>query len=261
MITANEAEGWKDVTAAINRFAEITGKDISEEIIRTGRLVAVSVATSTQPFGKTPDVKEQAEERVEKDIRKVFITPSGVFAMIENKSGSGSAGSFWIAYQEGDHATMKAIMDRESLGLGILKKPVKAIHQSRRNKTSGRVWVKNPTHMVTDTQALDLYIAQRQRKVGFAKSGWSAAADACGGHRGIPQWASSRHKGRAPGGAIIKRDTVRPEVILYNNVTYIDEVCDPKMIRQAVDIAYEKLFKRIQILIKKGYGEARLKAA
>jgi hypothetical protein len=261
MISANEVEGTEDVLASIRRFADLTGASLSEEIIRTARLVAVSVAHSTQPFGKDTATRDSAERRVAKEIGYVFTTPASVFSMIENKSGRGAAGTFWVAHKAGDLAAMKDVMDREGLGLGILKKPEKALHQTRRDKTSGRVINKNATHLVTDTLARERYIKQRQRKVGFAKSGWAAAADACGGHRGIPQWASSRHKGRAPGGAIISRDAVHPKVEIFNNVDYIDRVCDPTMISQAVEIAYEKLFKRIQILIRKGYADARLKAA
>jgi hypothetical protein len=261
MITANEVEGTDAVLASIRRFADITGASLSEEIIRTARLVAVSVAHSTQPYGKDAATKETGERRVKNDIARVFTTPSAVFGVIEKKSGEGAAKRFWSAHKAGDNAAMKQIMDRESLGLAIIPKPEKSIHQARRSKSSGRVTSKHPSHMVTDTRARDRYIAERQKKVGFAKSGWATAADACGGHRGIPQWASSRHKGRAPGGAIIERDSVHPRVVLFNNVSYIDQVSDFSQINAAVDIAYEKLFKRIQILISKGYADSRLKAA
>jgi hypothetical protein len=261
MIAANEVEGTDAVLASIRRFSDITGASLAEEIIRTARLVAVSVAHSTQPYGKDAATKATGERRVKNDINRVFTTPSGVFGIIEKKSGTGAANRFWAAHKASDNAAMKNIMDSESLGLGIIQKPDKSIHQARRNKSSGRVTNKNPTHMVTDTRARDRYIAERQRKVGFAKSGWAAAADACGGHRGIPQWASGRHKGRAPGGAIIERDSVHPRVVLYNNVSYIDRVSDNSQIDAAVAIAYERLMKRIQILIRKGYADARLKAA
>jgi hypothetical protein len=260
MISVNEVSGTASVMASIHRFADITGASLSEEIIRTARLVAVSVAHSTQPFGKDKATKETAERRVARDIRRVFATPFSVYAQLDRKADSLAAGQFWSAWKSRDEARMKEIMDRESLGLTIVRTPQKSIHQQRRNNR-GQVSSGVPLHMITDTRALDRYIAERQRKVGFAKSGWAAAADECGGHRGIPQWASSRHKGRAPGGAIITRDAVRPEVIIYNNVSYIDQVSNFSMIAQAVDIAYEKLQKRIQILIKKGYAAARLKSA
>jgi len=259
MITANEVEGTVQVMASIRRFAEITGASLSEEIIRTARLVAVSVAYSTQPYGKTPAVKLQAEKGVKRDIRRVFATPSSLFNVIEEKYGEGVAKEFWRAHKANDEAKMRAVMDRESMGMTIIRSPEKSIHQKRRG-ARGRVSGKRAFHLVTDTQSLDRYIAERQRKVGFAKSGWAAAADACGGHRGIPAWASSRHKGRAPGGAIINRDSIHPKVVLFNHVEYITEVCPPDEISDAVRIAYMRLIKRVQILIKKGYAAARLKS-
>jgi hypothetical protein len=260
MITANKITGGDEVMASIRRFAEITGASLADEIIRTARLVAVSVATSTQPYGKDKGVKDQAERRVSRDIRRVFATPSSVFGMLDKKGDQLAAGQFWSAWKARDEARMKEIMDRESLGLTILRAPQKSLHQSRRNNR-GQVSTGVPLHLVTDQAALQKYIVQRQRMVGFAKSGWAAAADECGGHRGIPQWASSRHKGRAPGGATITRDTVHPQVVLFNSVSYIRDVCPPEQIAAAVSIAYEKLQKRIQILIRKGYAAARLKSA
>jgi len=260
MITVNEVRGGEEVLASIQRFSEITGASFAEEIIRTARLVAVSVAHSTQPYGKDKATKDTAERRVASDIRRVFATPSSVFSQLEKKADPFSARQFWGAWKARDESRMKQIMDRESLGLTIVRAPQKSVHQARRN-SRGRVSTGVPLHLVTDTRSLDRYILERQRMVGFAKSGWAAAADECGGHRGIPQWASSRHKGRSPGGAVISRDAVKPKVVLFNNVSYINEVCDATMIRQAVDIAYEKLFKRLEILIKKGYAAAGLKAA
>lgn len=260
MIYANDVEGWQDVMSSINRFAETTGKNISEEIIRTARLVAVSVAYSTQPYGKSKAVKDTSELRVERDIRRVFATPSSVFSQLGKKADGNTANQFWEAYTARDEARMKEIMDNESLGLTILRAPQKSIHQERRNNR-GQVSSGVPLHLITDTRALDRYILQRQRMVGFAKSGWAAAADACGGHRGIPQWASSRHKGRAAGGAVITRDEVYPKVILFNNVSYIGQVCPPEQIAAAVSIAYERLVKSFQEIIRKGYRVARLKAS
>jgi hypothetical protein len=260
MISVNKVTGAEQVMASIHRFAEITGASLAEEIIRTARLVAVSVAHSTQPYGKDKATKDTAERRVSRDIRRVFATPFSVYSELERKADSFSAGQFWAAWKSRDEARMKEIMDRESLGLTIIRAPQKSIHQQRRN-SRGQVSSGVPMHMITDPRALDRYIKDRQRRVGFAKSGWAAAADECGGHRGIPQWASSRHKGRAPGGATISRDTAKPMVILHNNVSYIRQVCPPEQIATAVSIAYERLQKRIQILIKKGYAAARLKSA
>jgi hypothetical protein len=260
MITANKINGTENVIASIRRFSGITGASLAEEIIRTARLVAVSVAHSTQPYGKDKATKDTAERRVSRDIRRVFATPSTVFGMLEKKADPFAARQFWAAWKSRDEARMKEVMDRESLGLSIIRAPQKSIHQARRNNR-GQVSSGVPLHLVTDPRALEKYIKERQRMVGFAKSGWAAAADACGGHRGIPQWASSRHKGRSPGGAIISRDAAKPKVMLFNNVSYIRQVCPPEQIATAVQLAYEKLQKRIQILIRKGYAAARLKAS
>jgi hypothetical protein len=104
--------------------------------------------------------------------------------------------------------------------------------------------------VVTQADQLRRYIAQRQKRVGFAKAGWAKAADECGGHRGIPAWASSRH-GTAPGGAVITRDPLRPRVVLYNNVSYVSRILPPAYQEQAITIAYERAMKRYATAIRK----------
>jgi len=51
--------------------------------------------------------------------------------------------------------------------------------------------------------------------------------------------------------ATVHRDPLRPQVILRNNVSYISQVLPDSEVQAAVSIAYEKLMKRILIVLKK----------
>ena len=246
MITAS-VTGADSVATLIRDFAQIAGRSMQDEIIATARLLAVSLATSTQPYGKTTAAREVGEARVSKDISKVFRTPSSIFAEIK-EDDQASASKFWTAYKRNDVAVMRSTMTAASIDLEISATPRPELHDAARNRL-GRV-NSLAKQLVTQPGALEAYIKLRQKKVGWAKAGWAAAADDCGGHRGIPAWASGRHPS-AQGMAIITRDANHPKVIIVNNVSYIDQVLPAPQIQAAISIAYEKLLKRLDIVTRR----------
>lgn len=250
-------EGAQEVMASVERFSQIAGRGLQEEIIAIGRLVAVSLATSTQPYGKGQDSRERGRQRVEMDIRKVFRTPSNIYqALLEDDPSE--ARKFWKAVTAGDQSWINSILRENSINLEVGPTPIPSYHDAARGR-NGRV--KGRARMlVTRAQELKRYIAKRQKMVGFAKSGWAKAADDCGGHRGIPAWASSKHPG-SHGHSIIRRDTVRPSVLLVNSVRYVDQILPEREINSAIDIAYQRAIKRYTIALKKQAAAAFRRAA
>jgi len=246
MITAR-VTGTDAVARVIQDFAAGTGRSLTEEIIATARLLSVSLATSTQPYGKTKASKTAGEGAVRKDIAKLFRTPGSVYQEIK-EDDEFAAKQFWSAFKRTDTDAMRSLMTAASIDLEIVSRPSKEVHDAARN-ARGRVRGR-ARQLVTAPGAIDAYTALRQKKVGFAKAGWAAAADACGGHRGIPAWASGRHP-TAPGGASIIRDPARPQVTIFNHVSYIDQILPSPQIEAAVSIAYDKLLKRLDIITRK----------
>lgn len=239
--------GTSEVIRTVERFAELTGRSLADEIIATARLVAVSLATSTQPYGKTQSARTAGESRVQSDIYRVFATPASIFSRLE-ETDEQAAREFWAAYKAEDLGAMRSILLDNALDMPISQAPDYATHQAARN-SRGRVKGKQRM-LVLRPPALKKYIATAQKRVGFAKAGWAKAADACGGHRGIPAWASGRHPS-APGGAAIRRDLIRPMVILENRVRYIQDVLPEPQAQAAVAMAYERLQKRLRIVLNK----------
>lgn len=239
--------GTDQVLSRVSDFARIAGRSLEEEIIGIARLVAVSLATSTQPYGKTKAAKEAGERRVEIDIRKVFRTPSNIFEQIREEDPD-QAKRWWRAFSAKDTTLMESILWEENIDIPINPSPLPSYHKEARGH-NGRVKGRARL-LVTDSQALRRYVEARKKKVGFAKAGFAKAADECGGHRGIPAWASSRH-GTAPGGAVITRDPLRPRVVLYNNVSYVSRILPPAYQEQAITIAYERAMKRYTTAIRK----------
>lgn len=250
-------EGAREVMASVERFSQIAGRGLQEEIIAIGRLVAVSLATSTQPYGKGQDAREKGRARVEMDIRKVFRTPSNIYSQLLEDDAT-EARRFWKAFTTGNQSWVEGILRDNAIDLEVGPSPIPYYHDAARG-ANGRV--KGRARMlVTRSQELKRYIVKRQKMVGFAKSGWAKAADDCGGHRGIPAWASSKHPG-IHGHAIIRRDAVRPSVLLVNSVRYVDQILPEREINTAIGIAYERAIKRYTIALKKQAAAAFRRAA
>jgi len=250
-------QGSEEVMGSVLRFSQIAGRGLEQEIIGIGRLVAVSLATSTQPYGKGKDARDQGLKRVESDIRKVFRTPSNIYQQLLEEDET-EARKFWRATTAGNTEWMRAILRDNHIDLEMGTAPIPSYHDAARGR-NGRV--KGRARMlVTKPQELRRYIAKRQKMVGFAKSGWALAADDCGGHRGIPAWASSKHPG-SHGGAIIRRDSVRPHVLLMNHVRYVDQILPERQINTAIEIAYSRAIKRYTIAMKKQAAAAFRRAA
>lgn len=246
MITAR-VTGTGGVERMMRDFARIVGRTMQEEMVATARLVAVSLAASTQPYGKTNAARAAGEGAVARDVRKVFSSPSTVYEEIKGDDED-SARRFWRAFTRRDHSGMRDEMTAASIDLEIVAAPDRSMHEAargRRGRVKGR-----PRQMVTQGGAIQKYIKERQKMVGFAKAGWAAAADDCGGHRGIPAWASGRHPS-APGAAQVIQSEIHPSVILKNDVSYVNEILPSGEIEAAVGIAYERLLKRLDIVTRK----------
>lgn len=240
----------------LRRFAEITGLDMLEEIRVTARVLSVSLARSTQPYGKDKAAQGRGKARVEKDIRKVFVTPSGLYGSLE-KEDPATAASFWRAWKQRDIAAMEDVLRRTRAGSGleVLMAPRKSYHEERRNSKGRVVGGKRPSALVVSSPALDKYIRERQARVGLTKAGWAKAAAATGGMRGIPAWAGSRQPA-ASGGADIGSDPLKPQIVIRNDTPWVDQALPESELIKAIDIAEEKLLKRMQIIVRKRTGRA-----
>ena len=258
MITAT-LNGKDEVIRAVAHFTAMTGRSLTEEIIAMARLTAVELARQTQPWGNTKAAEETGKARVSSDINRVFRTPSSIYSEIRDQKES-EASLFWKAYEDRDDSFMEEIMNRNSINLQVYAVPSPAIHRAARTKKGAVHKNYRAKQMVMYPESLQKYVKEKQQLVGFAKSGWAKAADMCGGHRGIPAWASSRHNKYGNGGAIIDRNHIRPSVVLQNSVNYVSDILVSYAIDKAIADAYYRTSKRIQMMIRANAKKARLAA-
>lgn len=245
MIEVHETRGDHHVMRSLERFAAITGRSMFEELQTTARSLCVALARGTLPVGLGKDVHTKQQKRISNDIRRTLLNSSAIFREIEDRNPD-AAGEFWRAVKQKDEATSLDVMRRVGIHHPHTTAPSKYQH-----------WSRQKTY-VTNDQALAKYVAQAQKQAGKAKAGWAKAADeAAGHHRGIPAWASGRKHPDARGGAVLQNDPLKPEILIYNEVSYIEDAMRGTSVWRTVQIAYEKLYKRIRIITSKNVSKLR----
>jgi hypothetical protein len=211
---------------------------LPEQLRRAGRLVAVSLATSAQPYGLTDNSRAIGETATGRDVRKCYATPADVFKAFPEKK---LANAFWYEIKRGNWSRAQGIMQARCPQFRSREiKPFDggAAHRAARN-SRGRV-PKNqqPAFVVQTTRDLLAYLKNEVAQVGKGKGGWASCAKALGGTRGLPQWIT-RHK--SPGSVIEDQNKERPTITLRNDVEYAQSILSSVDKRIAVSIGLNRL--------------------
>lgn len=240
-----------DYTRALERFRGLTGKTWPEILRKEGRLLAVSFARATQPFGSDERGKLLGEMAVARDIRKVYGTAGDAFKSIEAHDTRDLASAFYAAYKQRKYRKAEKILKGSSSPLRDV--PFGSFRESdhlERRDARGKVRGKTPTVILTNDRARNAYIKREQRQVGWAKAGWAVCARLLGGVRGIPQWVT-RHR-RAPGGIIDKmRSILDPSITLRNAVPYVDKLLPTSARSEALASVRRNIQSEIERMVDK----------
>ena len=251
--------GDKEYSDKLKAFLAETGKELSTGLRQEARLMAVSLATQTQPFGTGSEGQGKGQAAVERDVSRLFATPSTAYSAILGKDGPKLAREFYVLTSQGKPSDAQHLLSERSssamAGLPIGTKVNPDIHSAYGpGKGTGRRTAKQ---IVIDAKSRERFIKQKQRLVGFAKSGWASCARSLGGTRGIPGWVS-RNKG--PGSVVDNsRAAINPTIILRNEVGYIDKVLTPAGIANAYQIGRRRVEKMMEIALRKAKAKVRLK--
>ncbi len=211
---------------------------------QAGRLCAVSLAFQAQPFGDDEKAEALGKVATTRDIYRVYATPGKAY---DDISDDGAKSGFWKAVKTSAWDRAAKILNREGSRLkGILIDNFDGGDQHRRLRNNqGRIpSSQKPVMVVKDSQKLKSYVATEMGKVGFGKGGWATCARILGGIRGIPRWIS---KHNSPGQAIENYGANVTSITLINQVPYASAILSPPQKQEAVRIAFDRLFRSIQI--------------
>lgn len=211
------------------------------------RLVAVSLAFQTQPFGDSATTRAVGRAAVSRDIYRVYATPGKAFADIQN---SNAQAGFWKAVKISAWERAKKILTKSGNALkfaAIDNFDGGAQHRQLRNGQGRIPPSQKPVMIVKNPQALKTYVASEQDKVGFGKSGWASCAKALGGSRGIPGWISRLN---GPGLVVEDYGADISKVTMINQVPYASEIINESGKQNAIRIANDRLTRSIQAAIR-----------
>jgi hypothetical protein len=260
---------------ALKAFVGNTKLEASKEMRIQARNLCVSLANSTQPFGKDAKAKTIGEKAVTGDINRVYKSgatavreiaalplPRGKTATQNAKQAAAALAALLLGKSFGKSKKgVKAQSDAQTLISRLNYKPYIYTrigefdkgreHENARFGKKGRV-PKNQfvRRIVPKETELAKYFQQKRKNVGIAKSGWAVCAGLLGGFKGIPKWVY-RHTG---GGRVVDQSKVRPGafskpyISMTNTIPWISAVISKGTIQRSIDIQVLKMIKRLSII-------------
>jgi hypothetical protein len=253
--------------AKIRAIGPIVRKTSREMLTQEARLVAISCAKASQPFGTGETARTFGRNRVAADIYKVYTTPGKAYEDIA-RSNEKAAGAFWSALNRGDLAKAIGILRRD--GSVLRNVPIDSfddgvLHMAKRHSVTGRVSKgQKPLMVVRDPKRLEMYIRKRQDNVGFGKSAWADIARQLGSIRGLrstgditANWITRQ---RGPNSIVWSGTDENPIVTLTSRVRYASQILPDNMKRAAVGIARNRLQQSILTALRAEMRDARLAA-
>ena len=258
---------------AMKAFIGNTKAEAAKEMRIQARMLCVSLANSTQPFGLGNDVKKVGEKAITRDINRVYKTPGTAskeiakLSLPSGKTKTQNAEQMAKAFAnlvlgkakgnekrrrtESAQQLLNRIRQQPYMGTQVGPFDGGKNHESARYGKSKRV-PKNQfvRQIVTKDSPLSRYFKDKRGNVGIAKSGWAVCAGILGGFRGIPKWVY-RHTG---GGRVNDKSQTalgtisKPYVQMTNTIPWINNVISTGTIQKSIDIQVLKMIKRLSII-------------
>ena len=257
---------------ALKAFIGNTKAEASKEMRIQARMLCVSLANSTQPFGDDAKAKTIGEKAVTRDIDRVYKTgstavreiaalplPSGKTATQNAKQAAAALAAIILGKSFGRgkrgvkaQSSAQALIDRLNYKPYVYTRIGQfdrgSAHQNARYGKYKRV-PKNQfvRQIVKKESELTKYFKEKRGNVGIAKSGWAVCAGLLGGFKPIPKWVY-RHTG---GGRVNDQSgkglgiVSKPFIQMTNTIPWINAVISTATIQKSIDIQITKMIKRL----------------
>jgi hypothetical protein len=255
---------------AFKAFIGNTKAEASKEMRIQARMLCVSLANSTQPFGKDASAKATGEKAVTRDIDRVYKSgptavkdiaslplPRGKTATQNAKQAAAALAGLLQGRTTGKRGA-KIVSAAQDLLDRINYKPYvntrigvfdqgQAHNKARFGRRKSVPKNQFVSQVVTKDSQLTKYFKEKRGNVGIAKSGWAVCAGLLGGFKGIPKWVY-RHTG---GGRVNDQSgkglgiVSKPFIQMTNTIPWINAVISTATIQKSIDIQITKMIKRL----------------
>jgi hypothetical protein len=235
------------------------------------RMLCVSLANSTQPFGDDAKAKTIGEKAVTRDIDRVYKTgstavreiaalplPRGKTATQNAKQAAAALAGLLGGKGKGKGKQKPKIGEAQNLLDRIRYKPYvntrigvfdqgQAHNKARFGRRKSVPKNQFVSQVVTKDSQLTKYFKEKRGNVGIAKSGWAVCAGLLGGFKPIPKWVY-RHTG---GGRVNDQSgkglgiVSKPFIQMTNTIPWINAVISTATIQKSIDIQITKMIKRL----------------
>jgi hypothetical protein len=259
---------------ALKAFIGNTKAEASKEMRIQARMLCVSLANSTQPFGKDASAKATGEKAVTGDIDRVYKSgptavkdiaslplPRGKTATQNAKQAAAALAGLLQGRTTGKRGA-KIVSAAQDLLDRINYKPYvntrigvfdqgQAHNKARFGRRKSVPKNQFVSQVVTKDSQLTKYFKEKRGNVGIAKSGWAVCAGLLGGFKGIPKWVY-RHTG---GGQVNDQSgkglgiVSKPFIQMTNTIPWINAVISTATIQKSIDIQIRKMIKRLAYIV------------
>jgi len=256
---------------ALKAFIGNTKAEASKEMRIQARMLCVSLANSTQPFGDDNKAKIIGEKAVTRDIDRVYKTgstavreiaalplPRGKTATQNAKQAAAALAGLLGGKGKGKGKQKSKIGEAQNLLDRIRYKPYvntqigvfdqgQAHNKARFGRRKSVPKNQFVSQVVTKDSQLTKYFKEKRGNVGIAKSGWAVCAGLLGGFKPIPKWVY-RHTG---GGRVNDQSgkglgiVSKPFIQMTNTIPWINAVISTATIQKSIDIQITKMIKRL----------------
>jgi hypothetical protein len=256
---------------ALKAFIGNTKAEASKEMRIQARMLCVSLANSTQPFGDDAKAKTIGEKAVTRDIDRVYKTgstavreiaalplPRGKTATQNAKQAAAALAGLLSGKGKGKGKQKPKIGEAQNLLDRIRYKPYvntrigvfdqgQAHNKARFGRRKSVPKNQFVSQIVTKDSQLTKYFKEKRGNVGIAKSGWAVCAGLLGGFKPIPKWVY-RHTG---GGRVNDQSgkglgiVSKPFIQMTNTIPWINAVISTATIQKSIDIQIRKMIKRL----------------
>ncbi len=188
----------------IMRELESVNRETEEKLRQVSIFVSQNLAERTFPSANAIGLAVAA---MRFDVSRVFITAGKAYEILKGTAGEAVAGAFYANYKRGNLSQAERIIRQanspiRNIEIGPLRPE---LHEKARDKKSGRVMLKDPLQIVTQSE-LDAYVKDRIKQIGKTAAGWNACAAKLGGSESEARWKSTAVHGSEGGSVSIRRD-------------------------------------------------------
>lgn len=209
---------------ASRALGEITERVMAAVVSEAGR-IAEDFAVHTAPAGTGTIPAKAARAAIGRDIRRVYALPSDVWGMLNSRGKLRQANAFLRAWEAGRISAAARVLQSAGAPFSAMRcggglDP--ALHRSAPRGQHYTVKLSAPRQIV-ERHERDRYIAEVERHLGQAASGWGQSAVALGAGASLPFWKSGEiHPGRGS----VEIQASPPTVVLRNHVPYAQRLLE-----------------------------------